>query len=1377
MDKLADILALMERRMERQDKTIELMQQQHKETADSFLRMMEKMEQRLVEACPATAKHSIFDSMCRRIDKFNFDAENGKTFDLWFKRFKDVFDNDCTELSEQERTRLLVSRLDEDCHQLFCGSIAPKSPSDLSWEEAVSAMDRLFGSAKTLFRRRFECFKIQYDHQDFNSYETLVRTRCSDAKFDAIDFDGLQCLFYVAGFQGAEFADYRTRLLRKLDQGDNISIKDLTAECQLIKSYKEDAKMLENASGAGTIVNYVAKRRKRRNFKPKQMRKNKEDTTAFPHPPRSGNQESRSLSRSQTRRRGARSYQIRSIEAALRKNAQPHLQVEVNGRSLNLLLDTGAMITLISRSSWRKIGRPHLEKYNAIVNAANGTRIPTSGRVMVDFALKNSDGRQHHEQGYCYVTEDLDLFGWEWIQKIPDLVKPLQKYINGVTILADPAAAYRDKIVAKLKTDYADVFKDGLGRCTKTKATLQLKPNAHPVFKKKRPVPYAYITTLDAEIDRLLEEGVLSAVDYSAWAAPIVVVKKTNGTLRLCADFSTGLNDALMLHQHPLPTADDVFTKLNGGTTFTQIDFADAYLQIEVDDEAKEILTINTHRGLFRYNRLPFGIKSAPGIFQQVIDSMICGLQGCAAYLDDVIVTGRTIEEHVANLEALFERISDYGFRVRIEKCNFLMPQLRYLGNVIDSTGRRPDPAKIEAIRKMPQPTDIAQVRSFLGMLNYYGHFVSEMRQLRAPLDALLKKDAPFKWSAECQDAFQRAKDVLASDLLLTHYDPTKEIVIAADASEYGIGAVISHRFSDGTEKAIHHACRSLTAAEKNYGQVEKEALAITFALRKFHRYILGRHFKLLTDHKPLLAIFGSKKGVPVYTANRLQRWALIVKSYDFSIEYRSSTSFGQADVLSRLIAEQSTTQEDQVIAAIEMDSTTIFANATTKLPVDAETVAEETKKDPDLKNIFEWIRDGKWPRKSDVASRFNSLRRSLSTQNGCLLFGDRLVIPATLRNAVLCELHDGHPGMTRMKMLARNFVYWMNINNDIEDFVRSCRRCQETAKSPIKATLCSWPMEEKPWDRIHADFAGPMDGKMYLIIVDAFSKWPEIVEMSSTTTSSTIRELRRLFAQFGNPQTLVTDNGPQFTSNDFSEFCKKNGIRHIKSPPFHPQSNGQAERFVDTFKRSFAKMKETSSPNEALQNFLLNYRRTPCPSTPGGQSPAEAFLGRVIRTKLSLLKPPATRKEVMQNKKMEDQYNRHHGARQKEFNVGDSIWTMDYRSGTPRQIPGHIQQRHGNRLYDVSVDGQIWRRHANQLRPRFIKFPCITEPDIELSELPLLPCSTPPTTTTAATNLQTTPTIDTSTCTTDDASREKATRVRRAPQRLVIDPRKKTYT
>ncbi|KIH66176.1 reverse transcriptase [Ancylostoma duodenale] len=439
----------------------------------------------------------------------------------------------------------------------------------------------------------------------------------------------------------------------------------------------------------------------------------------------------------------------------------------------------------------------------------------------------------------------------------------------------------RNETVTSLKTRFADVFSPGLGRCTKTKAKLVLKPDATPIYRQRRPVPFASQSAVNAEIDRLLKEGVLSAVDHSNWAAPIVVVKKSNGTTRTCADFSTGLNDALMMHQHPLPTAEEVFTKLNGGQLFSQIDLADAYLQVEVDENSKELLTVNTHRGLFQYNRLTFGVKFAPGIFQQIIDSMIAGLTGVAAYFDDIIVTGRTVDEHRQNLEAVFKRISDYGFRVRIDKCNFLMQEIRYLGDIIDKDGRRPDPSKVKAITEMPPPKDLAQLRSFLRMINYYGAFILQMRQIRAPLDALLKKNAPFNWSEDCQKAFDKAKDVLASPLLLTHFGPNLELIVAADASEYGIGAVILHRFADGIEKAISHASRSLTATEKRYGQIENEGLALVYAVRKFHRYLFGRSFTLLTDHKPLVTIFGNKKGLPTYTANRLLRWSLILQGYD----------------------------------------------------------------------------------------------------------------------------------------------------------------------------------------------------------------------------------------------------------------------------------------------------------------------------------------------------------------------------------------------------------------------------------------------------------------------------------------------------------------
>ncbi|KHJ97226.1 reverse transcriptase [Oesophagostomum dentatum] len=263
----------------------------------------------------------------------------------------------------------------------------------------------------------------------------------------------------------------------------------------------------------------------------------------------------------------------------------------------------------------------------------------------------------------------------------------------------------RSEVVNRLRSRFAGVFSPGLGRCTKTKAQLFLKPRL--VYKQKRPVPFASQEAVNNEIDRLISENVLEPVDHSSWAAPIVVVKKANGISRLCADFSTGLNDALMLHQHPLPTVEDVFNKLNGGELFSQFDLAYAYLQIEVDDNSEDLLTINTHRGLYRYNRLTFGVKFAPGIFQQIMmDAMIAGLDGVAAYLDDIIVTGLTMDEHRRNLEALFERMHYYSFSVRIEKCHFMMSEIRYLDDIIDKNGRRLDSDKIRAITEMPPLKD-----------------------------------------------------------------------------------------------------------------------------------------------------------------------------------------------------------------------------------------------------------------------------------------------------------------------------------------------------------------------------------------------------------------------------------------------------------------------------------------------------------------------------------------------------------------------------------------------------------------------------------------------------------------------------------------------
>ena len=269
-------------------------------------------------------------------------------------------------------------------------------------------------------------------------------------------------------------------------------------------------------------------------------------------------------------------------------------------------------------------------------------------------------------------------------------------------------------------------------------------------------------------------------------------------------------------------------------------------------------VTINTHQGLYRYTRLPFGVASAPAMFQKLMDVVLQGIPGVICYIDDILVVGKDDESHMKSLEEVFKRLEKHGFRLKQEKCHFLMPSVEYLGHHIDQDGIRAVPSKVEAIANAPPPTTVQELRSFLGLLNYYGKFIPNLATILHPLNTLLQADKKWDWSDECARAFQMAKDQLTSTQVLTHYDPALPINLAADASAYGVGAVISHVFPDGAERPIAFASRTLSPPEKNYAQLEKEALSLMFGVKKFHQYLYGRKFTLITDHKPLTAILGS---------------------------------------------------------------------------------------------------------------------------------------------------------------------------------------------------------------------------------------------------------------------------------------------------------------------------------------------------------------------------------------------------------------------------------------------------------------------------------------------------------------------------------------
>jgi hypothetical protein len=443
------------------------------------------------------------------------------------------------------------------------------------------------------------------------------------------------------------------------------------------------------------------------------------------------------------------------------------------------------------------------------------------------------------------------------------------------------------------------VFSPGLGRCTKLKASIHLKPGAKPVFSKPRVIPFSRRTAVKEELERLVKEDVLHHLDYSDYAVPIVPVSKPNGKVRICGDFKQ-LNQQISVDQHPLPTLNELLEKLQGATCFAKIDLADAYLQIELDEEAKKLCVINTPFGLFGYNRMCFGLASSPAQFQRCMDTMTANLPGVAAYLDDIICSGKTSDDLWQNLDRLLATLQEYGFRIRLEKCEFFKESIEYLGHVIDKDGKRPSDSSIEAIQRLPRPQNIQELQAFLGKVNYYNSFISNLADKAAALYRFLQKDVKFDWTPACEEAFNTLKNDVIHATRLTHYDESEPLILATDASQYGLGVALLQE-KNGKEMPLAHASKTLNDHQKKYSQIEKEALSIIYGVTKFRQYLYGRRFTLVTDHQPLVAIFSPGKNVPVLTAQRLQRWALILMAYQFDIRYKPTKQHGNADGLSHI--------------------------------------------------------------------------------------------------------------------------------------------------------------------------------------------------------------------------------------------------------------------------------------------------------------------------------------------------------------------------------------------------------------------------------------------------------------------------------------------
>jgi hypothetical protein len=452
-------------------------------------------------------------------------------------------------------------------------------------------------------------------------------------------------------------------------------------------------------------------------------------------------------------------------------------------------------------------------------------------------------------------------------------------------------------LIEKYKDIFAEEINE-LGRTNVTKHEIEIEEGTKPIkqqYYKTGPDEDKFIKE---EIGRLLENGIIRR-SKSAWASPVVLVKKKDGKIRFCVDYRK-LNSVTKSDAHPIPRIDDMLDALGGSQWFTTLDLASGYWQVEMEANSQDKTAFTTKHGIYEFTIMPFRLTNAPATFQRLMNEVLSDMlnNGVVVYLDDINVYSKTFEEHLEKLEEVFRRLKDAGLKLKPSKCFFAEPELAFLGHIISREGILPDPGKIDKVKNFPRPTTRTEIRSFIGLASYYRKFIPKFSEIARPMNQLVKKDEPFKWTEAQEKAFNTLKEILVTQPILRYPDFEKTFYLMTDGSKDGLGAVLSQLDENGKEYVVAYASRSLQGAQKNYSATELELLAAVWAIEHFYHYLCYRHFILLTDHSAMAYL---RKNPIKVQKGRLAKWALRTQSYNFTVQYRAGKLNTNADALSRI--------------------------------------------------------------------------------------------------------------------------------------------------------------------------------------------------------------------------------------------------------------------------------------------------------------------------------------------------------------------------------------------------------------------------------------------------------------------------------------------
>ncbi|MEL7079444.1 MAG: RNase H-like domain-containing protein [Cyanobacteria bacterium J06582_2] len=796
--------------------------------------------------------------------------------------------------------------------------------------------------------------------------------------------------------------------------------------------------------------------------------------------------------------------------------------IQLFGREVPMLRDTGASLTLISTKIWDQLGRPELKEMTTGVETYDNHKMKYLGALFANVIY----GNKPLKIKIAVVESDrsFGLLGRDILNRCIDKVDRCFNAVNEKTLPTVKGAI----------------------------ASIKLKSNAKPMFCPARKVPLPLEKKVNQTIDELLSLGILEPVEAGGVenCSPVVWVKKGD-KLRMCADYKVHVNDKINTEAYPLPCIETIFSKVSGAKYFAKIDLSNAYWQIPLDKKSQEVCTVNTTRGLFRVTRLQQGLKNAAAIFQQSIEKVLKGLPGCVAYQDDILLYGVTEAELKKRYNAVKERLAGKNFTVNEEKCVSFSTTLSFLGYEISSDGVKPDPKHIEKLLQLQPPKDVKEVEAFIGLINYFGRMIPNYAAKTQCINELRQKDKQFNWTDECQKAFQSLVDELTNKPLVQPYSLDNEVTLTTDASEKTIGGVLTQN-----GHPVIYISRNLSKSEQKYSNIEREGLAVVFAVTRLKQYLLGRKFTLRTDHKPLQYIFNPNSQIPKVVSARLARWAITLMAYDYEVQYTPGQEIGHADAMSRLRFKD---DENDLVAV---------AMATFEKPViDINVLQKELRSNDFTQRVMGRIRKGNWRNCTKMENSFAKISDALTIQNDLIYNGSRVFIPVAYRKQVIEKLHDVHQGVNALKCIVKNVAWWPLMDNDIEQFVKNCPECNQH-RPRLNDSTDKWN-ECAPWERLHMDWLYDAEYGNILVIADAGSGWLEAFPCTDRSTRNVVRCLRTCFSRFGIPFTVVSDNGKEFISKDLKDWLTAQGCYKTDTPLYSPRSNGLAERAVQTMKRS----------------------------------------------------------------------------------------------------------------------------------------------------------------------------------------------------------------